>query len=353
MSSRFVNHATAWYVAAFTVAVVGAGVTFYAVSEASRFGGYFSQLALIIGTLLTFILTGVSTTFGVLSQINAMRKQRANELVSLNKRIRLRNAELMKLASARSEFISNLSHELRTPLNGIMGFSELLRDSLLGGMNEKQLKAARAIHDSGAHLLALINDILDISKIEAGRTELKPEWTDVKDLLEGSIFLFTAHTETHHIDLRIVSSLTGSVELDIRKVRQITYNLLSNAVKFTIEGGCVTLHARYVRSIEVKGMRLISDTHTNSDLYLEICISDTGIGMSPEGLDKLFHPFAQIDSEQSRRHKGSGLGLMLVKQLVEVLKGALAVSSIEGKGTSLKVWLPCSTRSDIKSVKIS
>jgi signal transduction histidine kinase len=234
-----------------------------------------------------------------------------------------------------------MSHELRTPLNAIMGFSEMLKDGLLGVLTDRQRNSASAIFDSGTHLLSLINDILDLSRIEAGKMTLELEKTEVDDLLSNSAMMLRARAIAHRIDLKVESKSVDPVSVDRRKARQIIDNLLSNAVKFTPDGGAVALHARRVSEAQWEGMQKVGngpqhDTHG----FLEIGVIDTGIGIAAADMGRLFQPFSQLDSGLARKHEGSGLGLALVKQLVELHGGALAVRSRPGHGTTFKVWLP-------------
>lgn len=308
------------------------------------------RVILIGGTALTVMLSLAALTLGSVSQLSAIRKQRVKSLEVLNKQIAVRNEELLRLASARSEFVANMSHELRTPLNAIMGFSELLQEGWMS--EERKVKAIKTIYTSGQHLLSLVNDILDLSKLEAGGMELKPERVDIAEFLEGSLALFETHAEGHQITLTL-NRLQGAAELDIRKVRQITFNLLSNAVKFTPDGGSVTLSMQITPHVHAEGMHVVCTPPAGGEPheFMEITITDTGIGISPEGLGKLFTPFVQLDSEQARKHTGSGLGLVLVKQLVELHGGAFAVSSVVGEGTMFKVWIPFKEAKEPAEVK--
>jgi two-component system sensor histidine kinase/response regulator len=276
-----------------------------------------------------------------ISELNAHLERRAEELEAINAEIARKNLELQRASGMKSEFVANMSHELRTPLNAIMGFSEMLKDGLLGELTERQRGSAGAIFDSGLHLLSLINDLLDLSRIEAGKMELELERTDVSELLDNSAMMLKGRASTHHIELKVEAEAADPVSVDRRKARQIIYNLLSNAVKFTPDGGTVTLHARRVADVQTAGMQRIGDTPLHDGHgYLEVCVADTGIGIASEDLGRLFLPFSQLDSGRSRRYEGSGLGLVLVKQLVELHGGAIAVASGVGKGTTFKVWLP-------------
>ncbi len=260
----------------------------------------------------------------------------------------------MKLAAEestrfKSEFLASMSHELRTPLNAIIGFSEVMRDGLVGELDDKQHEYICDIFDSGQHLLSLINDVLDLSKIEAGKMVLEAEETDVGHLLSSSLTIVKEKSLAHHIALHseIPESL-GMSWLDPRKVKQIVYNLLSNAVKFTPEGGEVTLRASVVDhrqamapSANLPEVRM--PWPGGADRFLQISVSDTGIGISPEDMARLFQPFVQIDSRLSRQFEGTGLGLALVRKLAELHGGSVAVASQIGRGSRFTVWLPYRT----------
>jgi len=274
-------------------------------------------------------------------ELNAHLEHRAEELEMINAEIGRKNAELQRASGMKSEFVANMSHELRTPLNAIMGFSEMLKDGLLGELTERQRNSAGAIFDSGMHLLSLINDILDLSRIEAGKMELNLEKTEVDDLLQNSVQMLKVRAQAHQIDLRLESSVHDRIDVDRRKARQIAYNLLSNAVKFTPDGGTVTLRADDVPAVRFEGLLRVGEQAVQSaPRYLELSVIDTGIGIAPEDMGRLFRPFSQLDSGLARKYEGTGLGLVLVKQLVELHGGALAVTSTVGQGTTFKVWLP-------------
>lgn len=274
-------------------------------------------------------------------ELNAHLERRAEELEIINAEIARKNVELQRASGMKSEFVANMSHELRTPLNAIMGFSEMLKDGMLGALTERQKNSAAAIFDSGLHLLSLINDILDLSRIEAGKMELDLEKVAVDELLENSLSMLKVRASAHGIELRLESDVHERIDVDRRKARQIAYNLLSNAVKFTPDGGAVTLQARVTEAVEAQGMLRVGDAPAmGSRRYLELAVIDSGIGIASEDMGRLFRPFSQLDSGLSRKYEGTGLGLVLVKQLVELHGGALAVMSEVGKGTTFKIWLP-------------
>jgi PAS domain S-box-containing protein len=270
------------------------------------------------------------------------------ELKRFERTLQQKNIELEGASRMKSEFLANMSHELRTPLNAIIGFSEVLKDGLMGEMSEQQRGFIGDIFSSGKHLLSLINDILDLSKIEAGKMTLDLEPIQVTSLFANSLSIIREKAATRRIRLSMdASEELGAIQVDTRKVKQIVYNLLSNAVKFTVEGGHVTLRARRVDRDEVgkpsggwtgRTFPLASD---NTFLeFLEIGVTDSGIGITPEGLERLFKPFSQIDSGLARRFEGTGLGLAMVKLLAQLHGGAVAVESKVGEGSRFTVWLP-------------
>ncbi|HEX6707319.1 MAG TPA: hybrid sensor histidine kinase/response regulator [Albitalea sp.] len=275
-----------------------------------------------------------------INELNAHLARRATELEQINAEIARKNLELQRASGMKSEFVANMSHELRTPLNAIMGFSEMLKDGLLGELPDRQRNASGAIFDSGMHLLALINDILDLSRIEAGKMELELEKVDVEDLLSNSAMMLKGRASAHQIRLHVEAKPAEPVNIDRRKARQIIYNLLSNAVKFTPDNGTVALHARRTAVAHAEGMQRVVEPRPAEHGYLELGIIDTGIGIAAEDMGRLFQPFSQLDSGLARKYEGSGLGLALVKQLVELHGGGLAVRSRVGHGTTFKVWLP-------------
>jgi CheY-like chemotaxis protein/nitrogen-specific signal transduction histidine kinase len=255
--------------------------------------------------------------------------------------------ELEQATRMKSEFLATMSHELRTPLNAIIGFSEALKDGLVGDLGDTQKEYIGDIYGSGQHLLSLINDILDLSKVEAGMMRLELESTDLQSLFASSMMIVKekAAARQIHLDLEVSDDL-GVPRIDIRKTKQIIYNLLANAVKFTPTGGRAILRARRVpRSVVgtlpgVWPMRGFPLADSDCKEFLEICVSDNGIGVAEGDLEKLFRPFSQIDSSLGRRFEGTGLGLATVKQLAELHGGSVAVSSAVGEGSNFVAWLP-------------
>jgi signal transduction histidine kinase/DNA-binding response OmpR family regulator/CHASE3 domain sensor protein len=261
------------------------------------------------------------------------------QLRTRSEEIAVKNRQLEEASRMKSEFLANMSHELRTPLNAIIGFSEVLADGLLGELQPKQKEYANDITTSGTHLLSLINDILDLSKVEAGKMALELEPLQVEPLLQAGLQVVREQALAHglHIEAAPPENL-GEIWLDARKVKQILYNLLSNAVKFTPQGGTVGLSARRVGPEAVA-----QGTHAQ---YLEIAVSDTGIGILPADQARLFQPFTQIDSTLARRFQGTGLGLAMVKRLTELHGGQVSLHSAPGSGSTFTVWLPWRTQAE-------
>jgi len=269
------------------------------------------------------------------------------ELKVFEQTLQQKNIELEDASRMKSEFLANMSHELRTPLNAIIGFSEVLGDGLMGDMTDQQRGYIGDIFKSGKHLLSLINDILDLSKVEAGKMMLDLEAVQLSPLFANSLSIIRGKAATRHITLVMDETEDlGSIRADGRKVKQIVYNLLSNAVKFTVDGSRVTLHAARVPRAEVGQL---SGTGTGRSFpladnefaeFLKISVTDGGIGISPEELEHLFKPFSQIDASLARKFEGTGLGLAMVKLLAELHGGTVAVESAVGEGTCFTVWLP-------------
>jgi len=258
------------------------------------------------------------------------------KLQSLNKELQEKNETLARVTQLKDEFLANMSHELRTPLNAILGMTEGLQEGVFGEINPQQHKSLDVIARSSSHLLALINDILDVAKIESGKIEL--EWGAISTgtLCRSSLGLVKsqAYKKNLHLNTEIPEGLPD-LWGDERRIRQILINLLNNAVKFTPEGGTVTLSARLLEPGEME--------QSSSQPYLRLTVKDTGIGISPENRHKLFQPFVQIDSALNRQYAGTGLGLSLVKQLAELHGGGVRLHSQEGHGSSFMVDLPALT----------
>lgn len=233
------------------------------------------------------------------------------------------NRQLEAASRHKSEFLANMSHELRTPLNAIMGFSEVLLERMFGELNEKQAEFVQDVLGSGRHLLALINDILDLSKVEAGRMELHLAPFNLVLAVEGAINLIRERAARHGISLRVTADdALGEFVADERKVRQILLNLLSNAVKFTPDGGRV--EATAVRAGD----------------WAQISVSDTGIGIAPEDQETVFEEFRQVGGQHAQKREGTGLGLSLARRFVELHGGTIRLQSEAGKGSTFTFTLP-------------
>ncbi|PWW02243.1 two-component system cell cycle sensor histidine kinase PleC [Hoeflea marina] len=262
-------------------------------------------------------------TIGDLSMSQAELNRKATELSALNRDYQLEKERAQAANLAKSEFLANMSHELRTPLNAIIGFSEILQTRMFGPLgSEKYEEYSDDIHDSGIHLLGVINDILDMSKIEAGKMQLDTEEVDLAPLIEETLRLISPNAEKKHIlvEQRISSGL--SMIADRRAMKQILLNLLSNAVKFTGDEGRIYVRAR------------------KTSTAVTLTIEDTGIGIPKAALKKIGQPFEQVQNQFSKSKGGSGLGLAISRSLTELHNGAMKVRSIEGVGTIVSVRIP-------------
>ncbi|BAY30545.1 multi-sensor hybrid histidine kinase [Nostoc carneum NIES-2107] len=262
------------------------------------------------------------------------RKLAEAQLHLTNEQLATSNAELARATRLKDEFLANMSHELRTPLNAILGMSEVLQDEILGAINDKQRHSLQTIERSGEHLLELINDILDLSKIEAGQLELSYAPIAIRQLCESSLAFIKQQAVQKRIKLEVkIPPQLPKLLLDERRIRQVLINLLNNAVKFTSEGGRITLEVS-CQALEVEKI--------SPPGFIRIAIIDTGIGIAPENIKKLFKPFIQIDGALNRQYAGTGLGLALTKRIVELHSGKVGVTSELGVGSCFTVDLPCS-----------
>ncbi|MBD2179169.1 response regulator [Pseudanabaena sp. FACHB-1998] len=259
------------------------------------------------------------------------------QLQKNNESLALANIELARATRLKDEFLANMSHELRTPLNAILGMSETLKEGIFGELNERQRKAITTIESGGQHLLALITDILDLAKIESGKLELHLEKIEIEKLCNDS-FVFIkqlAHKKNIQLILNIPSRIKQNqsvyVEVDELRMRQALINLLTNAVKFTPDGGTVTLEVQITE---------VSSEGEQHKVYIDFLVIDTGIGINPDDIGKLFQTFVQIDSTLNRKYAGTGLGLSLVKKIVEMHGGSVGVESESSKGSKFTIRLP-------------
>jgi signal transduction histidine kinase len=292
-------------------------------------------LALVLGLALSRSLTGPIRTMDTrLAAIAAgdfsghVDVPNRDELGTLAANLNRMNDHLGRLyreletaSRHKSEFLSNMSHELRTPLNAVIGFSEVLQDRLFGDLNEKQAEYVADIHTSGRHLLTLINDILDLSKVEAGRMELQVSTFALSDVLENAVALTRERATRQGISLCLtVDPSTGAVDADERKIKQVLFNLLTNALKFTARGGHVDI------------------TSGGDGEEAVVSVRDDGVGIAPADQVRIFEEFRQIGASQSQ--EGTGLGLALSRSFVELHGGRLWVESEPGRGSTFMFNLP-------------
>jgi two-component system cell cycle sensor histidine kinase PleC len=256
------------------------------------------------------------------------RREIENGLEKAHKELEDLAAELKRTTRAKSEFLANMSHELRTPLNSINGFSEILYDETFGTLNEKQKKYVDYVLTSGKHLLLLINQILDMSKVEAGKMKLAVSILPMKSLLNDISMLLADMINKKKLKMVLeIAQDVPDIEGDDLKVKEVLYNLVSNAVKFTPEGGKIGMWAKKITS------------------GVEIEVWDTGVGIAPENMDKIFEGFFRVDTPYSRVTEGTGLGLPLSKKLVELHGGKFFVTSAGlNKGTQVRFTLPSTSR---------
>jgi signal transduction histidine kinase len=236
--------------------------------------------------------------------------------------LQARTRELEVASQHKSEFLANMSHELRTPLNAVIGFSEVLTERMFGELNEKQDEYLKDIYASGQHLLSLINDILDLSKIEAGRMELELADFHLPQAIENALVLVRERALRRGIALeQSIDPTLGEMRGDERKVKQVLLNLLSNAIKFTPEGGRIGVQA------------------LSRDAFVEVSVSDTGVGIAPADQEAIFEEFRQVGTA-AKKVEGTGLGLTLSRKFVELHGGRIWVESQLGTGSTFTFTLP-------------
>ena len=280
-----------------------------------------AMLQITLGLALAIVATGL--TVMLYRELN--RRERAERKIKAAAlEIEKARQAADKANRAKSEFLASMSHELRTPLNAILGFSEVIHRSLLGAPSVTRYREyGGLIHESGLHLLSLINDILDLAKIEARKLDLHEEVVDLEQMLHSVVLMVSDKAQANGLDLRIEAMPAHlAIRGDARLLKQSFLNLLSNAVKFTPRGGHVTVSAAL------------------SQDGVAVTVADTGIGIKEADLQKVFEPFEQIDSLIARQHQGSGLGMPLTRSFIELHGGRVAIKSTEGQGTVVTVLLP-------------
>jgi PAS domain S-box-containing protein len=274
------------------------------------------------GFRVSAIIRDVSERRLAEEQLRSVQAAYTEELAAKNRELEVRNEEVERANRLKSEFLSGMSHELRTPLHTIIGFTELLEEELEGPLNEKQQRFMRHIHKDSQHLLALINDVLDLSKIESGRLELQPELFSLIGALDETVSSIRPRGQAKSIHIETLVSHALDIYADRLRFKQILYNLLSNAVKFTPEGGRVW--------IEV----------TASEAFIEVSVSDTGIGIPLSEQESVFDRFYQVGQRQAGGHEGTGLGLAITRHLVDHHGGSIRLQSELGKGSRFTFSIP-------------
>ncbi|HET6802637.1 MAG TPA: ATP-binding protein, partial [Casimicrobiaceae bacterium] len=293
--------------------------------------GYRSVLAVplvredhLLGALVVHRRTPGAFALEIIGLVRTFATQSALAIqnAQLFREIDAKSRQLEVASRHKSEFLANMSHELRTPLNAIIGFSEVLAERMFGDINDKQAEYLADILESGRHLLSLINDILDLSKIEAGRMELDVTHFDLNAAIENTLILVRERAQRHAIALRHdLDERLGMIHADERKLKQVLLNLLSNALKFTPDGGHIDVRAR------------------RHDAVVEIGVSDTGVGIAPEDQATVFEEFRQVGAA-AKKVEGTGLGLAISRKIIELHGGTIRVDSRLGSGSTFTITLP-------------
>jgi signal transduction histidine kinase/DNA-binding response OmpR family regulator len=330
-----------------------------AVFNAGRFdlGFYAGRVygLLAASFVLVRLLLENSVLHAALQATNAQERRRSaelqrvsQELAATNARLSATNHELQEQSRFKSEFLANMSHELRTPLNAVIGFSEMLKDGMAGVLTERQRTFAGHIYKGGHHLLALINDILDLSKIEAGKVDIALERVALEATVNEALTMVSELARGRSVQVvPQFDAPLGSLQADRRRLKQIVLNLVTNGIKFTPPGGQVRVRigavdrARAQSALPGPGPGLRMPLPAGDDTrFVEISVHDTGIGIAHDDIHKLFKPFTQLSNTVTRSVEGTGLGLVMVHRLAELHGGTVAVSSEPGQGSCFTVWLP-------------
>lgn len=266
-----------------------------------------------------------------LRESNSLLIRKNQELEAQRRHIELQNLKLIEASRLKSQFLATMSHELRTPMNAIIGFSQLLLRPKCGELTHKQEDMIQRIFNNGKHLLMLLNEVLDFSKLEAGRLDLKPEIFDLSKLVNATVQEMRSLAEEKNLSLLIQIELQNLVVFnDPTRIRQILTNLLSNAIKFTESGGI---------AVELKEL---------PENQVEIAVCDTGIGIAPADLENIFEAFRQVDQSTTRKYPGTGLGLPIIKALVQMMGGNITVESQLSQGSVFRIQLPRQISSSIQ-----
>lgn len=297
--------------------------------EDSRVERIFTRQEISLAQLLANQAAGAIENARLFERLEEERNLLARRVQERTAELSRTNAELARTARLKDEFLAGMSHELRTPLNSILGFAEILQNGVFGPLNERQLKFAKNIEESGTHLLAVINDILDLSKVEAGKMELEVGPVSVEAVCDASLRMIKQLALKKQLQVnQTINDQIAEMQADERRLKQMLVNLLSNAVKFTPEGGQIGL--------EVRGDK--------TEQVVHFTVWDTGIGIAPEDLKRLFKPFVQLDSRLARQYNGTGLGLSLVFRMAELHGGGVSVESQVNQGSRFTISLPWTKR---------
>ncbi len=278
------------------------------------------------GFRVTAIIRDISERKLAEDRLRAAQARYTHTLAETNRELELRNREIERANRLKSEFLASMSHELRTPLHTIIGFSELLAEAMEGRLTDKQKRFVNHIHEDSLHLLALINDILDLSKIEAGRLELRPEPFEFIGVVTESLASVRALAQAKALALETALDVPMAVEADRLRMKQILVNLLSNAVKFTPDGGRVHIEAKVEED------------------FLVVSVTDTGIGIPQEEHESIFDKFHQVGATTKGVREGTGLGLAITRRLVEQHGGRISVESEPNRGSRFTFTIPVRRR---------
>jgi two-component system cell cycle sensor histidine kinase PleC len=276
-----------------------------------------------------FVVTSGGRYLG-LGTAQAMLRSKLLLLESRGRELSTALDQAQEASTAKSSFLALMSHELRTPLNAILGFSEVIGAEVFGPGVPRYRDYAKDIHGAGQHLLALINDILDLSKAEAGKLDLHTEAVNLGEVIKECARLMQGRASDQDLRLRLMICALPPMQIDRLRVKQIFLNLLSNAIKFTPQGGTISLEAQ-----------------CEADGGVAVRVRDTGIGMAPDMIPLVFEPFRQIDSDLSRKFEGTGLGLSLVKSMIEMHGGTVGIESKLGQGSCVTIRFPAARCIDV------